>query len=80
MRKLIAMNAASVTIGSGIKLPKPGTLYIGSGGDLKCTLLGMEDDAYVTYTNIPDGSNFPRVVKYIHSDSTVSEIVADIDL
>ena len=79
MRKLISMNAVEITIGTGYKLTKPGTIYIGSGGTLKCTLQNMTDGEYVSYTNIPDGTNFPRVVKYIHSDSTVSDIVADID-
>ena len=73
MRKLIALNGEEVTTGT----ITPGTLYIGTGGDLKCTLQNMTDGTYITFKNIPDGTNFPRVVKYIHTDSTVSDVIVD---
>jgi hypothetical protein len=73
MRKIISTNAEEVTNGA----VGPGTLYIGSGGDLKCTLMGMADGTFVTYKNLPDAYDFPRVVKYIDASSTVSDLVID---
>jgi hypothetical protein len=61
-----------------VDLPSNGTLYIGTGGNLKCTLTSMTDGTFITYKNIPDGCDFPRNVKRIHPDSTVTDVILDI--
>ena len=76
MRKIISKNAEAVTIGS--QMPNPGTLFIGTGGDLICTLVGMADGTTITFKNIADGSDFPRVVKFVDAASSCSDINVDI--
>ena len=75
---MIVRNAQAITIGTGVAVDPAGTLFIGTGGNLKCTLADMVDGTYVTFNNIPDGTDFPRLVKYIHADTTCSNIIADI--
>ena len=54
-----------------------GTLFIGGGGDLKCTLQEMDEGTYITFKNLADGQDFPRVVTAIHNDSTVTDVIVD---
>ena len=68
---------AATDFSATVDLPATGTLFIGTGGDLKCTLIDMADGDFVTFKNIPNGSDFPRQVKRIHTDSTVDDVVVD---
>jgi len=51
-----------------------GVLYIGTGGDLKVTMIGGQT---VTFFNIANGAFFPIQVKKVWAtDTTASNIVA----
>ena len=62
-----------------VDLPSNGTLFIGTGGNLVCTLTGMADGDFITYKNLSSGSDFPRNVKRINpTGTTVTDVVLDI--
>lgn len=71
-RSIIPTQGESITIGTGIKLTKPGTLSIGNGGQLVVTLKG--NTTPTTYPNLQDGSFFPYVVIKIWGSTTCSGI------
>jgi hypothetical protein len=51
-----------------------GVLYIGTGGDLKVTMIGGQT---VTFVNIPNGAFMPIQVKKVWaSDTNASDIIA----
>ena len=59
-------------------------LYIGTGGDLRVTVIGGNSESYNTtiFKNIPDGTFFPVIVSNVWADfegdisTTCSDIVA----
>lgn len=66
-------NAADVTPNDSTDLSQYGTLYVGTGGDVKVDLV---ISGTVTYTNVADGSFLPILVKRVHSTgTTASDIV-----
>lgn len=48
-------------------------IFIGTGGTLICKL--WNDVEFNSFSNLPDGQPFFGIVKAIHSDSTVSNVV-----
>lgn len=69
---------AAPSFNDAVDLPRSGTLFIGNGGTLVCTLADMDDGDSVTYNNITDGTDFPRAVKRIWATgTTVSNVVID---
>ena len=76
MKRVIASSGAVVT--KNIAIPTPGTLYIGTGGNLLCTLEGMNDGDFLEFRSVPDGYNFPHIVKFVHGDSTCDNIIVNI--
>jgi hypothetical protein len=69
-------NHAAVTPhASNVLSPVPRALWIGTGGDLRCSLTGNAA-TLVTYTNIPDGTLLNLRAAVVHTDTTASEIVA----
>lgn len=78
MAKATPTNAyAAPAFSDTVDLPTAGTLFIGTGGDLKVTLQDMDDGDSVTFNNLADGQDFPRVVKRIWAASTVSDVIVD---
>jgi len=69
-------NAASVTPSDTVDLSTPSRqLFIGTGGNLKVTLLGGQT---LTYTNVPSGADFPRrVVRVWATGTTATNIIAE---
>jgi hypothetical protein len=52
----------------------PKGLWIGTGGTLRIT--GAYDTEPVSLTNVPNGTYIPGCVKFVHTQSTCSGIVA----
>ena len=79
MAHLIGRNGAAVTPSDSTNLTNPGTLFIGTGGDIKVTLIDQDDGESLTFKNIPNGSNFPRIVKRVWATgTTATDIIVDI--
>jgi hypothetical protein len=72
-RTIIPTNGEALTVpASGDIYFEAGVLYIGTGGSLKCTLQEMTRGTYVTFTNIPNGTNLPWSVKAINNDASAT--------
>ena len=75
----IPSNGAVVTPSDSANLATPGTLFIGTGGNIKVTLVDMNDGESLTFKNLPNGCEFPRIVKRVWTtDTTASDIIVDI--
>lgn len=60
-----------------VELPIPGTLYVGTIGKLKVTLLNMNyEDEPLEFLEVK--GNFPRVVKAIWNGTTAGSIIVDV--
>jgi hypothetical protein len=71
-RAIIANGGAAVTPADTGTLT-PGTLYIGTGGDIKVKTV---DGDTLTFANIPDGTFFPiQVVQVFSTDTTADDIL-----
>jgi hypothetical protein len=71
-RAIIANGGAAVTPSDTGTL-KPGTLYIGTGGDI---VVKTVDGDTLTFVNIPDGTFFPiQVVQVFSTDTTADDIL-----
>lgn len=67
-------SAEAVTPVDGTNLTNPGTLFVGTGGDLNVIL--VEDTAPVLFRNVADGSFFPlQVIQVLATSTTASDIV-----
>ena len=67
--------ALAITPDDNNDLPTVGTLFIGTGGDLK---VDLEKSTGIIYKNLPDGCNFPRKVKKVYAtDTTASNIILE---
>jgi len=54
---------------------EPKAIYVGTGGNITCRLVG--DSADVVFTNVPDGALLPIIPQYIRvTGTTASDIVA----
>ena len=62
-------NGASVTPNDSTDLPRPGILYVGTGGTLVLTTLGGDT---VTLANFPSGAFLPVRVKRVLSTGTTA--------
>jgi hypothetical protein len=58
---------------NGLVFTDPTKIFIGTGGTLKCKL--WDDDEFNSFLNLPDGQPFFGIIKAIHSDSTVSNVL-----
>ena len=73
------------SVATGYKL-NSAALYIGTGGDLVCYVVGNNPNdnstVYTTFKNIPNGTFFPVIVDYVFTGdggdaiTTCSDIVA----
>lgn len=53
---------------------EPGSLYVGTGGDV--VLLLVDDSSTVTFSNVQDGTFLPLLVKQVYdTNTTASNIV-----
>lgn len=53
---------------------EPGSLYIGTGGDVVCVL--ADESSTITFSNVPDGSFLPILVKMVYdTNTTASDIL-----
>jgi len=57
----------------GLVFSNPKKLFIGTGGILACKL--ANDAEFNSFLNLPDGQPFFGLVKAIHSDSTVTNVI-----
>lgn len=78
--KSIVEKATAVTPSATSDLPKPGCIYVGGAGDVKCTPQGNADDSYITFKNVPTGTILPVMVKRVHTDTTATDMVALTDM
>lgn len=69
------VSAAAVTPNDSTDLAiLPRALFIGTGGDIKVTINGVD----LTYKNIADGTTFPRRVSRVWSTGTTADdIIAE---
>lgn len=69
-----AHGAAAVTLSDSTEIPMTRSLYVGTGGTIKVTMVDGQD---VSFTNVPDGSILPiQVTKVWSSVTTASAILA----
>jgi hypothetical protein len=69
-----AKKAAAVTKHDSNEIDVPQALFVGTGGDLVCRLMG--DTANVTFKNVPNGAILPVRPKIIANATTASDILA----
>ena len=69
MAHSIPTDAKEVTPSNTQNLEQPGTLYIGTGGNVKVTTIG---GTTLIYYNVPDGFMLPVAVKRVWEDGTTA--------
>lgn len=69
-----ARRAVAVTPNDSTEFPVTRALYVGTSGTLVVTM--AEDEADVTYSNVPVGIFPIQVVKVLSTGTTASDIVA----
>jgi hypothetical protein len=68
-----SVTAVTIPASGSVAISKPGTLFIGSGGDLRCELANSAE--IVTFKNLLGGTSFPYVVSRIYKTGTTVDNV-----